>query len=167
MDEKLQESTMDPEDTFPKIDVNRSRFPYCIVWTPIPVLTWIFPFIGHMGIGMSSGVIRDFAGPYYVSEDDMAFGKPTKFWRLNPSKTASLQNNWDHNLCCDNCHSHVAMALNTMQYNKSSSWNMVKLCFYMLLYGKYTRSLLEDDDVEDKEITKVVLFTPILLLSPE
>lgn len=39
MDEKLQESTMDPEDTFPKIDVNRSRFPYCIVWTPIPVLT--------------------------------------------------------------------------------------------------------------------------------
>lgn len=28
---------------------------------------WLFPFIGHMGIAMSSGVIRDFAGPYYVS----------------------------------------------------------------------------------------------------
>ena len=27
----------------------------------------MFPFIGHMGIGMSSGVIRDFAGPYFVS----------------------------------------------------------------------------------------------------
>jgi hypothetical protein len=24
------------------------------------------------------GVIRDFAGPYYVSEDNMAFGNPTR-----------------------------------------------------------------------------------------
>ena len=28
---------------------------------------WLFPFIGHMGIGTSTGVIRDFAGPYFVS----------------------------------------------------------------------------------------------------
>jgi hypothetical protein len=24
--------------------------PYSIVWTPLPVLTWILPFIGHTGI---------------------------------------------------------------------------------------------------------------------
>lgn len=24
-------------------------FPFCIVWTPIPLITWVFPFIGHMG----------------------------------------------------------------------------------------------------------------------
>ena len=28
---------------------------------------WFIPIIGHMGICTSSGVIRDFAGPYYVS----------------------------------------------------------------------------------------------------
>ena len=28
---------------------------------------WFVPFIGHMGICTSAGVIRDFAGPYYVS----------------------------------------------------------------------------------------------------
>ena len=28
---------------------------------------WLFPFIGHMGICTSNGVIRDFAGPYFVS----------------------------------------------------------------------------------------------------
>lgn len=100
MDDKLEENTMDHEDSYPRIDVPRSRYPYCIVWTPIPVLTWVvvttlsfglkffnrndilamtntlylnlvcrwlFPFIGHMGIAMSSGVIRDFAGPFYVS----------------------------------------------------------------------------------------------------
>uniref|UniRef100_A0A671N8R9 Transmembrane protein 222-like n=1 Tax=Sinocyclocheilus anshuiensis TaxID=1608454 RepID=A0A671N8R9_9TELE len=50
-----------------RIDPSISRYPYCIVWTPIPVLSWLFPFIGHMGICTSSGVIRDFAGPYFVS----------------------------------------------------------------------------------------------------
>uniref|UniRef100_A0A8C1Y3N4 Transmembrane protein 222a n=1 Tax=Cyprinus carpio TaxID=7962 RepID=A0A8C1Y3N4_CYPCA len=52
---------------FEKIDKEMSRYPYCIVWTPIPVLTWFLPFIGHMGICTSAGVIRDFAGPYFVS----------------------------------------------------------------------------------------------------
>ncbi len=28
---------------------------------------WLLPFIGHMGICTSTGVIRDFAGPYFVS----------------------------------------------------------------------------------------------------
>ncbi|GLD58016.1 transmembrane protein 222-like protein [Lates japonicus] len=50
-----------------KINPEASRYPYCIVWTPIPVLSWLLPFIGHMGICTSTGVIRDFAGPYFVS----------------------------------------------------------------------------------------------------
>ncbi len=28
---------------------------------------WLCPIIGHMGIATANGVIRDFAGPYYVS----------------------------------------------------------------------------------------------------
>ncbi|XP_068773909.1 transmembrane protein 222 [Struthio camelus] len=134
------------------LEAERGRFPFCVVWTPIPVLTWLFPIIGHMGICTSAGVIRDFAGPYYVSEDNMAFGKPVKYWKLDPSKVYSTSPNaWDtavhdaseeykhrmHNLCCDNCHSHVALALNLMRYDNSTSWNMVKLCFFSLLYGKY------------------------------
>lgn len=65
------------------MDFERDRYPFCIVWTPIPLLTWICPIIGHMGIATSSGVIRDFAGPYVVSEDNMAFGRPTKYWKMN------------------------------------------------------------------------------------
>ena len=26
-------------------------FPCCIVWTPLPILAWLFPIIGHAGIG--------------------------------------------------------------------------------------------------------------------
>lgn len=31
------------------------------------LLRWLLPFIGHIGICTSAGVIRDFAGPYFVS----------------------------------------------------------------------------------------------------
>merc|ERR1711881_794378 len=78
-----------------------------------------------------------------------AFGKTTRYLQLDP--TSVLGKPWDeavhdaseeykgrmHNLCCDNCHSHVAMALNLMKYNGSSSWNMVKLCFLMLFCGRF------------------------------
>lgn len=133
------------------INPERQRFPFCIVWTPIPILTYILPFIGHMGIATSTGVIRDFAGAYTVSENDMAFGKPTKYWQLSYVKAKGGVQGWDsaiteaseiyktrvHNLCCDNCHSHVATALNIMMYDNSNSWNMVKLAFLMLVHGKY------------------------------
>lgn len=44
-----------------------------------------------------------------------------------------------HNLCLDNCHSHVAMALNLMRYDNSTSWNMVNLCTLSLIHGKHVR----------------------------
>ena len=28
-------------DLIEKIDAENQRFPYCIVWTPIPLLTWL------------------------------------------------------------------------------------------------------------------------------
>lgn len=34
------------------------RYPYCIVWTAIPPITWFLPFVGHMGIADSNGVNR-------------------------------------------------------------------------------------------------------------
>lgn len=56
-----------------QVDANNDRYPYCIVWTPLPLITWFLPFIGHMGICTSAGVIRDFAGPYFVSVTQIRF----------------------------------------------------------------------------------------------
>nr|BAN21004.1 unkown protein [Riptortus pedestris] len=125
------------------------RYPYSIVWTPIPVLTWLFPVIGHMGICTSGGIIRDFAGPYYVSEDNMAFGNPTRYAKLDPGLVEGVD--WDtaiadaaglyktrmHNLCCDNCHSMVANALNRMKYKGSQSWNMFYVAVIVFFSGNY------------------------------
>ncbi|XP_071446146.1 transmembrane protein 222 [Hetaerina americana] len=138
------------EDMNPVIDHVKLKYPFCIVWTPIPILTWLFPVIGHMGIATSKGVIRDFAGPYVVSEDRMAFGNPTKYWQLTPSRAKGGASGWDsavfsaseeyktrmHNLCFDNCHSHVAYALTLMNYN-DSKWNMVKVWFLFTLNSSY------------------------------
>ena len=79
-------SNRENKDKMAKVDHERQRYPHSIVWTPIPCLTWLFPFIGHMGIATTEGIIRDFAGPYYVSTDNMAFGAPTKYWTLDPSR---------------------------------------------------------------------------------
>lgn len=46
---------------------------------------------------------------------------------------------FQHVIFYDNCHSHVATALNIMNYGGSKNWNMVKLAFYMMPYGKYVR----------------------------
>uniref|UniRef100_A0A1I8BAW5 Transmembrane protein n=1 Tax=Meloidogyne hapla TaxID=6305 RepID=A0A1I8BAW5_MELHA len=73
----------------------RHRFPFCIVWTPIPVLSWFCPLIGHMGIATSKGVIRDFSGSYSVSEDDMAFGWPTFYKHFSPSNVHGGAEAWD------------------------------------------------------------------------
>lgn len=132
-----------------EIDSKNARFPFCIVWTPLPCITWLIPPIGHMGIAYSNGVIRDFAGPYYVSEDNLAFGSTTRYLQLEPELIKGQE--WDrsvheaseeykkrmHNICCDNYHSHVAMALNLMEYKGRTDWNMVNLCFLMLFRGRF------------------------------
>ena len=33
-----------------KIDQDKNRYPFCIVWTPLPLISWFIPIIGHTGI---------------------------------------------------------------------------------------------------------------------
>ncbi|KHN87279.1 Transmembrane protein [Toxocara canis] len=134
-----------------EVDPSRRRFPVCIVWAPIPLLTWLFPFIGHMGIATSRGVIRDFAGSYCVNEDDMAFGWPTRYLKLDVDKVVGGAEAWDravrsasdeykghvHNLICDNCHSHVALALNEMRYAQRRNYNMIYLGTLIFFKARY------------------------------
>ena len=49
-----------------KVSCEREYFPMCIVWSPIPILSWFFPVLGHAGLTMSDGRIRDFAGSYAI-----------------------------------------------------------------------------------------------------
>ena len=131
------------------IDLKSSHFPYCIVWTPIPVLTYIIPSIGHTGIGNSNGIIHDFASSFFVSVDDFAFGKPTKYIQLE--LTEQEKYDWDrailkgdnkynmeeHNIFVNNCHSHVAYVLNQLNYKGRNNYNMISIWWMLITKGKY------------------------------
>lgn len=81
----------------------------------------------------------------------MAFGKATRYLPLDVSRVPEGQESWDrgvydaseeykgrmHNLFCDNCHSHVSLALNLMRYNEKNHWNMVKLAAWMFFQGRF------------------------------
>ncbi|KAL7607784.1 hypothetical protein Lser_V15G12379 [Lactuca serriola] len=69
-----------------QIDPSRSRFPCCIVWTPLPVVSWLLPFVGHIGIGREDGVILDFAGPNFVCVDNFTFGAVTRYIQISKDK---------------------------------------------------------------------------------
>ena len=96
----------------------------------------------------SNTFLKDFQGPYTVSTSGfMAFGPPTRSLPLKLSNLSSYDqtiNNakavYDkrmHNICCDNCHSHVCCALNEIEYKGFKKWNMVILAFWIFLQGRF------------------------------
>eukprot|EP00339_Tiarina_fusa_P029051 CAMPEP_0117024252 /NCGR_PEP_ID=MMETSP0472-20121206/18026_1 /TAXON_ID=693140 ORGANISM="Tiarina fusus, Strain LIS" /NCGR_SAMPLE_ID=MMETSP0472 /ASSEMBLY_ACC=CAM_ASM_000603 /LENGTH=124 /DNA_ID=CAMNT_0004730623 /DNA_START=43 /DNA_END=414 /DNA_ORIENTATION=+ len=102
---------------------------FCILWSPLHPITALLPFIGHTGIADSRGIGCDFRGSYYVGTDgQMAFGAPTRYLKVDIGDLPGGAQRWDlaiqeanrvysqriHNICCDNCHSHVSLALNRM-----------------------------------------------------
>ncbi|CAI5725665.1 unnamed protein product [Hyaloperonospora brassicae] len=131
------------------IDVAAHRFPFCLVWSPIPLLTWFVPFIGHLGLADSKGIIFDFAGPYTIGRNSFAFGAPTRYlqcqvapenvskWDEGVAAGCRIYEKRTHNLCCDNCHSHVAACLEHAGHAGRRRYNMVQLCFWMFFRGDY------------------------------
>ena len=125
------------------------RFPLSIVWTPLPCLTQLIPVIGHTGIGDSKGVLHDFAGPYYVSIDDLAFGETHKYVTLELdgitpeqydkaiAEADKIYNKRMHNIFCDNCHSHVARVLNILEYKGRKNYTMIDIWWMCLVNSKY------------------------------
>ncbi|KAL3498610.1 hypothetical protein ACH5RR_041342 [Cinchona calisaya] len=66
-----------------EIDPKNSKFPCCVVWTPLPVVSWLAPFIGHVGICTEDGAILDFAGSNFVNVDNFAFGSVARYLQLD------------------------------------------------------------------------------------
>ncbi|KAF6152240.1 hypothetical protein GIB67_005894 [Kingdonia uniflora] len=69
-----------------EIDPYKASFPCCIVWTPLPVVSWLAPFIGHVGICREDGVILDFSGSNFVNTNDFAYGAVARYLQLDREK---------------------------------------------------------------------------------
>lgn len=67
----------------------KAKFPCCLVWTPLPVVSWLAPFIGHVGICREDGAIVDFSGSYFINVDDFAFGAVARYLQLDREQVQS------------------------------------------------------------------------------
>jgi hypothetical protein len=132
------------------------KFPFSIVWTPIPMITWLVPFIGHAGICDSRGRVWDFQGPYSIGVNNMAFGRPCRVSRCISDSLEVLHDRnipvlWDdaivkgsrkysrrfHNLITNNCHHHVAECLNNYRLNGKENYNQVDVAVRAFFKGRY------------------------------
>lgn len=81
-----------------EIDPAKDKFPCCLVWTPLPVVSWLAPFIGHVGICQEDGVILDFSGSNFVNVDSFAFGAVARYLQLDRKQVdfhSVLQQNYN------------------------------------------------------------------------
>ena len=132
-----------------KIDSKVESFPFCLVWTPLPCVTWFLPSIGHVGIGNSKGYLRDYIGNYHVGKNHLAFGTPTKYIILeldgrevdeydNAIKNAITDyEDLEYNFFLNNCHSFVARCLNHLKYKGKTNYTMIHVWWMFLIRGRY------------------------------
>lgn len=82
---KICESSSIHHELWPldEIDPKVAKFPCCLVWTPLPVVSWLAPFVGHVGICKEGGAILDFSGSNFVNVNDFAFGAPARYLQLD------------------------------------------------------------------------------------
>nr|GLL17180.1 protein REVERSION-TO-ETHYLENE SENSITIVITY1-like [Ipomoea trifida] len=66
-----------------EIDPKNAKFPCCLVWTPLPVVSWLAPFIGHVGLCREDGAVIDFSGSSFVNVNDFAYGAVAKYLQLD------------------------------------------------------------------------------------
>ncbi|KAF5192536.1 Thiamine phosphate phosphatase-like protein [Thalictrum thalictroides] len=132
------------------IDPKKASFPCCLVWAPLPVVSWLAPFIGHVGICREDGSILNFSGSNFVNVNDFAFGAVARYLELDREKCCFPPSLSTHT--CKIAYRHmergVAMtwdnALNTtMHHFEHKSYNLftcnchsyVANCMNMLCYG--------------------------------
>nr|GMC81338.1 protein REVERSION-TO-ETHYLENE SENSITIVITY1 [Ipomoea batatas] len=83
-----------------EIDPKKAKFPCCLVWTPLPVVSWLAPFIGHVGICREDGTILDFSGSYLINVDNFAFGAVARYYQLDREQCCFPPNLAGHTCKC-------------------------------------------------------------------
>lgn len=133
------------------IDPEKSKFPCGLVWTPLPVVSWLAPFIGHVGICREDGSILDFSGSNLVNVDNFAFGAVARFYQLDRRQCCFPRNLSGHK--CEHRYKHHEFGTaiswddaleSSLHHYESKSYNLftcnchsfVANCLNRLCYGR-------------------------------
>ncbi|XP_059657063.1 protein REVERSION-TO-ETHYLENE SENSITIVITY1-like [Cornus florida] len=133
-----------------EIDPKKAKFPCCFVWTPLPVVSWLAPFIGHVGICREDGAVLDFSGSNFVNVEDFAFGPVARYLQLDRDQCCFPPNLAAHTCKHRYRHSEYGTAItwddalhSSMRYFEHKSYNLftcncysfVANCMNRLCYG--------------------------------
>ncbi|KAL4473876.1 hypothetical protein ABPG74_022740 [Tetrahymena malaccensis] len=135
------------------IDVDNDFYPFCIVWSAIPFISFLIPWIGHAAICCSKGIIHDFNKDFKVYIDVVPYGSPLKYYKLDT--TNIQQDTYDamikqldqlflkkrFGFFSNNSHKYVADALNILQYKGKINWNKFDIFILGITKAKYTSFL--------------------------
>ena len=124
-------------------------FPYCIVWTQLPCLSYFCPFVGHTGIATSEGIIHEFSGDYAVKQNCLSFGEPLKYYQLKLNEKQRQM--WDktieesdnkfgsskYKLFMNNCHHHCGYVLNKIKYKNKDNYGTCKIICLLCCNSKF------------------------------
>ncbi|KAM7507534.1 hypothetical protein LguiA_017987 [Lonicera macranthoides] len=110
---KICESSSIHHELWPldEIDPKVAKFPCCLVWTPLPVVSWLAPFVGHVGICKEGGAILDFSGSNFVNVEDFAFGAPARYLQLDREQCCFPSNLAGHTCKCRYKHAEYGTAI--------------------------------------------------------
>lgn len=147
------------DDNEESVEINdvpkKQELASCVVWTQIPLISWLLPFFGHVGICDSNGVVYDFQGPCHVGKGKLLFGEPMEKWELGiDSETLDRSikeateefKHRNFSIICSNCHFYAATVLKNANYkqrtcccNLFNDWTCcatIKIAFSLLFHGK-------------------------------
>lgn len=132
----------------PSIDPLNNLYPNCIVFGVLPLITWLIPVIGHIGIGDSNGHIHDFAGSCHIGYNQFMTGRVTKYYHLDQIDSTILDrsiiiannkyNKQHHNIISNNCHHHVSDVLRATQLPQYNNVTMLQTWWLITVYGRYS-----------------------------
>lgn len=135
--------------------VETDRWPFSMVWTPLPVITWFIPIIGHTGMADSKGMIHDFSDVAGVSVDNFSYGYPTKYYKFQSRYIGGNgAGSWDHaihdasdeyqrtryKILSRNCHQYIACVLNKVNYANRSDWSQWEVWWMITYESEYVDS---------------------------
>ncbi|KAI0980690.1 hypothetical protein GJ496_001481 [Pomphorhynchus laevis] len=120
------------------VDSKNRLFPFCVVWTPISFISWLFPLCGHVGIGDSQGIVHDFVGSYRLESGTYFFvGESLEnIWDDAIQKETGIFKRKTHTLIGTNCHTYVNAVLNDID-GPIKHWGTPKLIWNVFTKGTY------------------------------
>ena len=128
---------------------NNSIYKYCITWSHIPLITFLFPFIGHCSIVNSYGFIHDFDSSNFIkiyNENENGFSKivylnlddnQKKIWDNVIEKIDKNYKKKSFSMCGNNSFKYISNILNNIEYKGKKNYTKCDIFWLIIKEGKF------------------------------